>query len=108
MLEIREERPDDTAAIRDIVSRSCRSQEANLVDRLRSNGAVLLSLLAVLDETPVGHILYSAATIGDTVGAGLGPMGVVPEYQRQGIGSRLVEAGNRTLAERGCPFIVVL
>lgn len=108
MLTIREERPHDHDAIRDIVSRSCGSAEARLVDRLRSNGAVLLSLLAILDEKPVGHILYSPATIGNVAGAGLGPMGVMPAHQRRGIGSRLVETGNRMLAERGCPFIVVL
>lgn len=108
MLEIREEGPDDADGIHDVVSRSCGSVEADLVDKLRSNGAVLLSVLAVLDGTPVGHVLYSPATIGRVSGAALGPMGVVPEHQRQGIGSRLIEAGNRMLAERGCPFIVVL
>jgi len=41
-------------------------------------------------------------------GAGLGPMAVLPEYQRQGIGSKLIEAGNRQLKEDGCPFIVVV
>ena len=108
MLEVRKERPDDRAGIHDVVRRSCGSMEANLVDKLRSNGAVLLSLLALLDGTPVGHVLYSPATIGNVSGAALGPMGVVPEHQRHAIGSRLIETGNRMLAEGGCPFIVVL
>jgi putative acetyltransferase len=35
-------------------------------------------------------------------------MAVLPEHQRQGIGSRLVEAGNTQLHEAGCPFVVVV
>ncbi len=30
------------------------------------------------------------------------------KYQRQGIGSQLVEAGNRKLKDAGCPFVIVL
>ena len=39
---------------------------------------------------------------------GLAPMAVLPERQRQGIGSRLVEAGIRILRKQGCPFVIVL
>ncbi len=86
-----------------------RDQEANLVDSLRSSGAALLSLIATLPGRIVGHILYSPVSVGtELTGAGLGPMAVLPEYQGQGIGRRLVEAGNRRLAESGCPVIVVL
>lgn len=52
--------------------------------------------------------MYSPAAVGEVSGAALGPMAVLPEYQRQGIGSELVEAGNRKLQASGCPFIVVL
>jgi putative acetyltransferase len=70
---------------------------------------VLLSLVATLDHRVVGHILYSPAGIrADAMGAALGPMAVVPEHQRQGIGSRLVEAGIGRLRSAGCPFIVVV
>jgi len=106
--EIREERPGDVSAIHDVVSRSCGLQEARLVSRLRSNSAVTLSLVAWLEREVVGHILYTPASVDGVTGAALGPMGVVPERQRQGIGTTLVEIGNRLLAERGCPFIVVL
>jgi putative acetyltransferase len=108
MLEIREEATADRSAIREVVSRSCGPREADLVDRLRANGASLLSLVAVADGKIVGHIFYSPASVGNVRGAALAPMGVAPEYQRRGIGSRLVESGNQVLAERGCPFIVVL
>jgi putative acetyltransferase len=60
----------------------------------------------------VGHILYSPVSIdpenANVSGAGLGPMAVLPAYQRQGIGGKLIEAGKQHLREAGCPFIVVL
>ena len=109
LVEIREERPEDIAAIRDVNNGAFgRQQEGNIVDALRSNGAVLLSLVATLNGHVIGHILYSPASVGAVTGAALGPMGVLPERQRQGIGSKLVEAGNRTFKDTGCPFIIVL
>ena len=41
------------------------------------------------------------------MGAGLGPMAALLEYQRQGINSKLIEAGNQELRDSGCPFVVV-
>jgi putative acetyltransferase len=108
-LDIRDERPGDVAAIRDVNRLAFRQdQEANIVDALRSNGASLLSLVAAAGDRVVGHIMYSAVSVEGVVGAGLAPMAVHPEYQRQGIGSALVDAGTARLRERGCPFIVVL
>lgn len=108
--EIREERPDDVAAIRDLNKRAFgQGQEGNIVDALRSNGAVLLSLVATLNGQVVAHIMYSPLSVGGQVtGAALGPVAVLPEYQRQGIGSKLVEAGNQKLKDAGCPFVIVL
>ena len=83
-------------------------QEGNIVDALRSNGVALLSLVATLSDRVVGHIMYSPATIGDITGAALGPMAVLPEHQRSGIGSKLVSAGNQKLKAAGYPFIIVL
>jgi putative acetyltransferase len=110
LVDIREEHPGDVTAIRDLNKRAFgQDQEANIVDALRSNGAVLLSLVATLNGRLVGHIMYSPLSVGSEVtGAALGPMAVLPEYQRQGIGSKLVEAGNRKLKDAGCPFVIVL
>jgi len=109
LIQIRDERPDDLAAIRDVNQRAFgHDQEGNIVDALRSNGAALLSLVATLNDRVVGHIMYSPAAIGDVTGAALGPMSVLPEHQRHGIGSKLVSAGNQKLAASGCPFIIVL
>ena len=96
-------------AIREVNRRAFgQEQEGAIVDALRANGAAQLSLVASLDGRIVGHILYSPVQVGDVVGAGLGPMAVLPDYQRRGIGSRLVEAGIQRLEEQGCPFVVVV
>jgi putative acetyltransferase len=108
-IEIREEDPSDVATIRDLNKLAFgQDQESNIVGALRSNEAALLSLVATLKGRVVGHIMYSPVSLGDVVGAGLGPMAVLPDHQRQGIGSKLVETGNQKLGEAGRPFIVVL
>jgi len=68
----------------------------------------LLSLVATVNGRVVGHVLYSPASIGEVVGTALGPMAVLPEHQRQGIGSKLVETGNQKLKDADCPFVIVL
>ena len=116
LIEVRKERATDIEAIRDVNKRAFgQDQEGNIVDALRSNGAALLSLVATLHDSAatlhdriVGHIMYSPATIGDVTGAALGPMSVLPEHQRQGIGSKLVNTGNQTLKASNCAFIIVL
>jgi putative acetyltransferase len=87
-------------------------QEANIVDKLRNNCEGLLSLVAIENEKIVGHILFSPAVIegqhGIIKGMGLAPMAVLPEMQRQGIGTQLVKTGIENLKKTQCPFIVVL
>lgn len=86
--------------------------EADLVDALRKNCKELLSLVAVDGERIVGHALWSPVTIesesGTVPGMGLGPVGVLPEFQRRGIGSRLIKDGTEMLRSRQCPLIIVL
>jgi putative acetyltransferase len=108
LIEIRKERANDVAAVRDLNRRAFgQDQESNIVDALRANAATLLSLVATVHDRVVGHIMYSPLSIGGNVtGAALGPMAVLPE--RQGIGSKLIEAGNRKLKNAGYPFIIVV
>ena len=109
LIEIREERVEDIAAIRDVNNRAFdQDHEGRIVDALRSNGAALLSLVATVDGQVVGHIIYSPITVGEVTGAALGPMAVAPEYQGQGIGSKLAQAGNLKLRDAGWPFIIVI
>ncbi len=108
-MEIRDEQPGDIAAIRE-VNRQAFGQEfeGRIVDALRANGAVTLSLVATEADAVIGHILFSPLSVGRLVGAGLGPTAVLPSHQRQGIGSRLVDAGVERLRSGGCQFIVVI
>ena len=109
LIDIREEQPGDITAIRDVNRRAFdQDQEDNIIDALRSNGAALLSLVATVHGQVVGHIMYSPVSVGELTGAALGPMAVLPDHQRLGVGSRLVEAGNRRLKNAGCPFIIVV
>jgi putative acetyltransferase len=106
---VREEQPDDIPSIREVNQRAFgQDQEANIVDALRANGAALLSLVATVEGRVVGHIMYSPLRVDDLIGAALGPMAILPEYQRRGVGTSLVEAGNRQLSQQGLPFIVVV
>lgn len=108
-IEIREERAGDLAAIREVNELAFgQPVEANIVDALRSNGAMLASLVAIADDRVVGHVMYSPVSLNGIVGAGLGPVAVLPGDQRRGIGSALITAGNAQLQSTGCPFIVVL
>jgi putative acetyltransferase len=52
--------------------------------------------------------MFSPLMVGAVRGAALGPMAVVPAYQRQGIGSQLVQHGVARLREIRCPFIAVI
>jgi putative acetyltransferase len=113
MIVIREEKPEDGAAIRVVNERAFgRSAEADLVDALRRNGKAILSLVAEVGEQIVGHILFSLVTVvtGERkfVGVGLAPMAVLPEFQNRGIGSSLVKHGLERCREAGRPFAVVL
>jgi len=113
MTTIRLEEPGDVASIRDVNERAFdQPEEANIVDHLRETCGGLLSFVAVVDEQVVGHILFSPATIeqdGKAIeGMGLAPMAVIPEHQRRGIGSSLVETGLDILRDSSCPFVIVL
>lgn len=110
---IREERPDDHGAIREVNRLAFgRDDEARLVDALWEGGYARASIVAELDGHIVGHILFSDLPIvaerGTVPSLALGPMAVIPSHQRRGIGSALVKESLQVCAERGHTILLVL
>ena len=114
-VEIRPEQPADRAAIAHVTELAFRDMpysagdEQDVIDRLRAADALVLSLVALVDEEVVGHIAFSPAhSAGGGSWVALGPVSVVPGRQRQGIGSRLIERGLslvRKQGARGCILV---
>ena len=112
-VRIRTEGRDDAPAIRHVHSHAFESDlEAKLVDMLRDADRVILSLVAVVEGQVVGHALFSPVTFEPHPGAwkwaALGPIGVLPGFQGQGVGSRLVREGLAGCRSRGCGVVVLL
>ena len=113
---IREECPGDEGAIRAMVTRAfdghpyADGDEQDVIDTLRSDGDLLLSLVATDGATILGQITYSPAILanGEDGWVVLGPLAVEPAHQSKGIGRALVEAGEAIMRGRGMKGITVL
>ena len=84
--------------------------EQFIVAALRVAKALTVSLVAEVDGRVVGHIAFSPMTISDSCSNwyGLGPVSVLPECQRRGIGSALIQEGIsrlKDLGARGCCLV---
>ncbi len=112
-MRIRPETEADRTAI-DRVNRQAfgRDEEASLVRRLRDEGLVVVSLVAEQDGAVVGHLMLSwlpTRVEGHLLRVvALAPVAVLPERQRQGIGSRLVEASIEAARALNVEAIIVL
>ena len=112
-LLIRDEQPCDREQVRKVNEAAFgRSDEADLIDRLRVQGVVLLSLVAEFDGQIIGHILFSRMTVetaqGPVAAVSLAPMAVQPDHQGRKIGSQLVGRGLAQLRDRGERIVIVL
>lgn len=106
---IRPETAADSGAIFDLTVAAFAALEISshteqfIVEALRAAGALSLSLVAEAEGRIVGHIAFSPIAISDdsTDWYGLGPVSVLPAYQRRGIGSALIRAGLAGLQAKG-------
>lgn len=117
ILRIVPERVGDEAAIAEVTAEAFRGhpyshgREAAVIAMLRREGALSVSLVARIGGDVVGHIAASAVAVGET-GApgwyGLGPLSVVPQRQRRGLGSALMRAVLDELVRRGARGCVLV
>jgi putative acetyltransferase len=113
VIEIRTERPQDSAAIQEVHSKAFGGPvEAKLVQLICERKKALISLVAVSDGKIVGHILFSKVTIASSPNTfnavGLGPVAVLPEFQRTGIGSKLIRDGLKQCQQAGYDAVVLV
>ena len=110
---IRAESKDDYAGVRRVNEMAFgRANEAGLVEALRPAANPQISLVAVLDDQIVGHIFFSPVSVESRDSAfaafGLAPMAVLPEYQRRGIGARLIREGLEACQRLGHALVFVV
>jgi putative acetyltransferase len=113
-MEIRPFAESDADAVFEVHRRAFggRTEEARVVRQLHDAGEDVVSLVAVVDDRIVGHVLFSPTTVDDG-GAhvelvGLAPVGVRPENQDAGVGSALIRHGLERCREAGVDAVVVL
>ncbi|MBI5359010.1 MAG: N-acetyltransferase [Planctomycetes bacterium] len=106
---IRNERAADRNAITEVTIAAFKNHpiskhtEQFIINALRTAGALTISLVAEIEEQVVGHIAFSPVTVSDgaTGWYGLGPVSVLPDYQKQGVGKSLIDKGLSLLREMG-------
>jgi putative acetyltransferase len=112
VLVIRNELASDAPAVRGVnIAAFERDAEADLVDLLRQRASPIISLVAEMQGSICGHILFTPASLAgepDVSLMALAPLAVRPEQQRRGVGSALVRAGLAACAERRCHAVIVL
>lgn len=92
---IRRESPNDADAARAIQQAAFEQDtEADLATALRAGGHCIdeLCLVAEIDGAVVGHVVCTRGSIDGRPSVGLGPIGVRPDLQHQGIGLALMHA----------------
>lgn len=115
-MTIRPETSQDCSAIEDVHIAAfanhpySRQTEHLIVNGLRAAHALAVSLVAEVDGKVVGHIAFSPLRIDgtDSMWFLLGPVGVLPEYQRRGIGQELVRQGLKAIeafGAEGCALV---
>lgn len=106
---IRNEKNSDAQAISEITIAAftnhpySQNTEQFIITALRKAHALALSLVAEIEGRVVGHITFSPVSISDQSSDwyGLGPISVLPDYQKQGIGTALIQEGLSALRDRG-------
>jgi putative acetyltransferase len=113
---IRNEEDADVDAITEVTVAAFKTLEISnhteqfIIEALRANNALTVSLIAEVDKHVVGHVSFSPVTISDGTQNwyGLGPVSVLPEHQRKGIGKSMILEGIsrlKGLNAKGCCLV---
>jgi len=113
---IRSETDADVGAITEVTVAAFETLEISnhteqfIITALRAAKALTISLVAEVDGRVIGHIAFSPVAISDGTRNwyGLGPVSVLPEYQRQGIGKALMQEGLsrlKNMSAQGCCLV---
>jgi len=110
---IRAELPEDREAIHRLHQAAFGGNaEANLVDALRDSGDLEVSLVAARQGDVIGHILFSRVLIvtaqGNVPALSLAPMAIQPAFQRNGIGTCMMQIGLECCRTKGHQIVLVL
>jgi predicted N-acetyltransferase YhbS len=106
---IRTAEASDAGAIRRVhLEAFGRPEEADLVDALVAAGEDVVSLVSVVDEAVVGHVLLSRVHVGEAPLLALAPLGVLPGHKSGGHGRALVRAALDVAQGTPFPAVVVL
>lgn len=118
MIEVRDSRPEDLDAVAEIHARAFGEPAGPEIGELAialhtdHTALPLWSLVAELDDGPVGHVMFTHARLEGGGGpvrlSLLGPLAVVPEAQRRGVGRALVQTGLQRLRDAGLDLALVL
>ena len=116
MVEIRQESQKDYEEVYRVVKTAFKmaehsdGNEQDLVVALRNSDSFIpeLSLIAVKEDKIIGYILFTKIKIGNYEELALAPLAVLPEYQKQGIGSMLIEQGHKIAKKLGYHYSIVL
>jgi putative acetyltransferase len=112
-LAVRQEAAGDEAGIREVIIAAFgRPDEADLVERLRQEGAVLTAFVAEVGGAIVGHVMFTRAWLETANNrcavAALAPLAVTPSSQRRGIAAALVDSGIEWLQAHDEQLVLVL
>ena len=115
-ITIRNESESDINTIEEVTKKAFETlaisnhTEEFIIKALREANALVISLVAEADGKVVGHIAFSPVTISDSSLGwyGLGPISVLPELQKQGIGKSLVREGLSALKSMGAKGCVLV
>lgn len=115
-ITIRQENENDFDIIYNLIKEAFKTaehrdgNEQELVSKLRKSNNFIpeLSLVATINGKIVGYILFTKIKIGKYEELALAPLAVLPKYQKQGVGTKLIQEGHKISKRLGYHYSIVL